>query len=77
MHHADDVVADIAPAVYAGQHSAFDDIPDTATAAAVQIGKDDAVAQLDSNAAASIDPQDRTPLGIHKNDAARGPVNDV
>ncbi len=77
MDDAKGVGADVAPAVDAGQHPALHDIPDTATAAAVKLGKNDAVAQLDGDAAASVDPQDRTPLGIHGIDAARAVVNDV
>jgi hypothetical protein len=43
----------------------------------VQFSLDDAVGQLDRDAAASIDPKDRSALDVHGNDAAPGLVNDV
>jgi hypothetical protein len=77
IHHADDVVADVAPTLDAGQHATFDDIPHAPATATVQLGQDDAIGQLDRDAATSIDPKDRSALEFHGNDAARGLVNDV
>ena len=77
VHHADDVVADVAPTLDAGQHAAFNDVPNASAAATVQFGQDNAVGQLDRDAAASIDPKDRSALDFHGDDAARGLVNDV
>jgi hypothetical protein len=43
----------------------------------VQLGQNDAIGQLDRDAATSIDPKDRSALEFHRIDAARGLVNDV
>jgi hypothetical protein len=77
IHHADDVVADVAPTLDARQHASFDDIPHAPAPATVQLGQNDAIGQLDRDAATSIDPKDRSALEFHRIDAARGLVNDV
>jgi len=61
----------------AGEHSTLDDIPGRSATTAVQLGHDDAITQLDRDAAAGVDPEDRSALDIHGNYAARGLVNDL